>query len=410
MIDKTKITGGQFLFTVACFLQSSTLLTSLFTSITMQDSWIAVVLGFLACMPLLFFLTRLMKAFPGKNLIQINEIIFGKVLGKVFSAIYLFHFISLGALNLRDLGDFVKKSIMYRTPIIVIIAVFILLCAWALRYGLEAVTRYNALFSFISMLLAVSTSFLVFDLINFENLLPILDLPPISYIHSAHNVAAIPLSEIIVFMMITPNIKLKSKKFTKYFFIGILIGVVNLLIVVLRDTVVLGNTMPYFTIPAFQTLRLIDIARSISRIEIFFATVLIILLYSKIALLYYIIVLALAQIFNIKSYKPLINTVGVILVLYSIVSYRSVFEHAEASMNVEPIIWMITELILPALTYFIMRLRKFKKEGDQDFFDSFDSEHEDEEPEYIRKREQSSSQLPMRQKKSKKTSKGSAQS
>ena len=115
-IDKGKISGIQFMFTVACFIQSSSLLTSFFTSITKQDSWIVVILGFVMSIPSLLIYTYIMKIFPDKNLMEINNIVFGPIIGKVVSVLYLWFFLTLSALNTKDLGDFVQKTTMQNTP------------------------------------------------------------------------------------------------------------------------------------------------------------------------------------------------------------------------------------------------------------------------------------------------------
>ena len=49
-IDNGKVSASQFMFTVACFIQASTLLTAFFISVTKQDSWIVSIFGFLVGM------------------------------------------------------------------------------------------------------------------------------------------------------------------------------------------------------------------------------------------------------------------------------------------------------------------------------------------------------------------------
>lgn len=144
--QKASITPLQFMFSITCFLRSSSLLSSFFAPISKTDSWLVVLIASVVCLPFLWAFIMLMKAFPGKNLIEINDAVFGRIAGKIISAIYLWFFLTLTSLNLRDLGGFVGKSIMLKTPQIVIITVFILLCAWAVSLGLDIVTRYSVVF------------------------------------------------------------------------------------------------------------------------------------------------------------------------------------------------------------------------------------------------------------------------
>ncbi len=56
-------------------------------------------------------------------------------------------FLTLTCLNLNDLGGFVHNIMMKKTPFLVILVIFMAVCAWAVRHGLETVVHYNFLFS-----------------------------------------------------------------------------------------------------------------------------------------------------------------------------------------------------------------------------------------------------------------------
>ena len=50
--ESKKVHGLDFMFAVACYIQSSSLLSSFFVSITRQDSWIIVLFALIICCPL----------------------------------------------------------------------------------------------------------------------------------------------------------------------------------------------------------------------------------------------------------------------------------------------------------------------------------------------------------------------
>ena len=105
-IDKSQISGKQFMFTVAFFLQSSALLTSFLAGISKNEAWIPVVIGIVLCMPLIFLFRTLMVMFPDKNLLQVLDEVYGPVVGKIIGISYVWFFITLTAVNLIDIGDF----------------------------------------------------------------------------------------------------------------------------------------------------------------------------------------------------------------------------------------------------------------------------------------------------------------
>ncbi len=328
-IESSQISANQFMFSVACFIQASSLLASFFSSISKQDSWIAAIGGFLASMPFLLIFILLIRHFPGSNLIQINDRVFGKVIGKLASLLYLWFFLTLASLNLRDLGDFV--------------------------------TRYSTAFVFISLGVVVFTSLLTLNRMDFNHFLPVFSLPPIKYVQSINIVTTIPMGEIVVFLMIAPSVN-DQKNIPKTFFWGLVIGELTLLAIILRDTAVLGNTMPLFSLPSFETLRVVSISEAISRVEVLFAIVLIILLFFKVALLYYVIVLATAQLFQLSTFRPLVLTIGAIIVSYAFILFPSSVEHATVGRDTAPIFWLVFELLLPLCTLIVAKVRKIPKQ------------------------------------------------
>lgn len=357
-VEKSKISVGQFMFSIACFIHSSSLLSSFFVPITKQDSWLAVIFGIIVCLPVLWVYCSLAKAFPDLNLIQINDKVFGCIIGKIISAIYVLFFLTLTSLNLRDLGIFVNKSIMSKTPFAFIIVLFILLCAWSVYYGLEVVTRYSILFVIISSIILLITIIATLNLMHFDNFLPILHQPIKNYIQSTHIISVIPFGELITFLMITPNIDTKPKKLKRYFFGGFLIGGIVILIVILRDTAVLGNTLEYFALPSFETLRLASLFKTISHMEILFAILLIILLFFKITFIFYVSLLAISHMFHIKTYRPLILPCAAIIVTYSIFVFNNIVQHFTIGRETVPFIWTFIEILLPLFTLIIAYIKK----------------------------------------------------
>ena len=357
-IDNRKISASQFMFTVACFIQASSLLTAFFMSVTKQDSWIVSIIGFFIGMIFLWIYTALMKRFPNKNLVEINDLVLGPVIGKIFSCMYIYFFLTLSALNLKDMGDFVGMAIMPNTPTIVILALFMYICAWAVRSGIEIVTRYSLLFTLTASLIIIATFFIAYNQIDLNNFLPIFNQPFIKYVQGTHIISTIPFGEVVVFLMITPNIEIPINKIRKYFILGFAIGGISLILIVLRDIAVLGNVITLFTFPSFETLRMMRLSGTLGRMEVLFAVILITLMFFKISFLYYVSVLAISQIFELNSYKNLVVGVGTIIVIYSFNLYYSMIQHMEYGSNITPFQWLIYEFLLPLITLIVAKARK----------------------------------------------------
>lgn len=362
-VENAKISATQFMFSIVIFIRSSSLLSAFFFSITKQDSWLIVLFGTVVCIPLLWVYVALAKQYPDKSLIQINDEVFGRIGGKIVSVFYIWFFFTLTTLNLRDLGGFVNKSIMILTPNTVIISIFIILCAWSVYYGLEVVTRYSIVFTIISTAILIVSILATFNIMNFENFLPIFHQPVNSYIHGTHIISTIPFGELVVFLMIAPNVEGKEKGLAKYFYGGFFIAALLILLVILRDTAVLGNMLEFLSLPSFEALRLATLFETISHIEILFAVLLILFLFFKISILFYTSILAVSHFFKIKSYRPLILPASALIVVYSITIFENVIMHTTIARETTPFFWAFIEMILPFITLMVSYIKKAIKKA-----------------------------------------------
>ncbi len=260
-----------------------------------------VLIGIVFCLSLVWMYRELMLTFPGKNLIQMLEEVYGKVAGKILGAAYLWHFMTLASLNLMDMGETTQLAIMGEMPILALVIMCALVCAYAVRHGIKTVTWPSTLFTFTTIPIIIATLLLTANQMDYQNLFPMIDQPAINYIQGVHIIATIPFGELVIITMLNPNVKLTRKDSKKYMFGGFMLGAVTLFIVVLRDIAVLGNTIHLFAQPSLITLRMVRLGEAFSRVEILFAIVLIMLLFYKITMLYYVSVLCVAQLFEEKT-------------------------------------------------------------------------------------------------------------
>lgn len=360
-IDKGQISGKQFMFALICFVQGSSLLTTFLAGVTMQDSWIVAILGVIVCLPLLYLYYKLMTMFPDMNLIQMLEHIFGKILGKILGALYLWFFLTLASLNLMDMVDFSKLTIMEKTPPAFIAFMCLLVSVIAIKNGIKLVTRFSMAFVVITFLILGLSVMLVLNQIKLENFLPMFDLPLKKYIQGTHIITTMPFAEVVVFMMLNGNVRMNAKEAKKYIFKGFAIGAIAVLMVILRDIAVLGNTLDMFTLPHLVFLRLVNLGAAISRMEILFAVIYIILLFFKITLLYYIVVMTVCYLFKMKSFRHMILIIGAAMIAYGMTLYPYSIKHLSSAQQSVPFIWTFFEIFLPFAAFVAAKIRRLPK-------------------------------------------------
>ncbi len=355
-IEKGKISGRSLSMLVVCLIMGSILLTMYTYGVTKQDTWIVVLTGYIVFIPFILIYVSLAIKFRTKNLIQMNDIIYGKYLGKLISSLYIWYFLEITTLNLYNLGAFVNGLMMYETPLVVIYIVFILVCVWAVRGGIEVISRCCfIILAFTVIEITIMTGLLVKDM-DFSNFLPVLDLPVLKYIQGTNIMFSIPYGEIIVFTMVMAYVTRESK-LKGSVLIGFSVGTATLFVVVLRDTAVLGALAPLVTFQSFQAAALIELSKTFTRMEIIIAGTLLITIFIKICLFYYASVLGIAQLFRLKTYTHLVLPLGAVIVTYALFVFDSPMEQMFYASNVFWVYAIPYQIVFPLLSLVIAKVR-----------------------------------------------------
>lgn len=361
-IEKARISGPQFLFTIVCFLQASSYLTLFVVDVTKQDSWIVILFGIVCFLPVLWVYRTLMVRFPDKNLLQIFEEVYGRVAGKILGLLYVWYFVTLTSLNLSELGAITKSAIMDLTPLVVLLVMCVIVSSWAVRFGIRVVTRYSFLFFSLSILILTASVLLLKDQMNLQNFLPMLDQPVMKYVQGIHIITTIPFGELVVFLMITPNVQLSGKEVSKYLYLGFLMGGIFFLITMIRDIAVLGITINLFSFPSLMAFRLINLGYALSRMEILFVIALVLLLFFKVTFLQYVSVAAVAQLTETRSFRHLALAAGALMAAYGLTMHQpSDVQYAVTGPESTPIVWTFFEIFIPLLTDLLAKWRKLPK-------------------------------------------------
>jgi spore germination protein KB len=355
-IEKGVISSSQLFFMVTALIQSSAVIGAFSAGISKQDSWLAVIVAAVVSLPALLIYLSLMRRFPGKNLMEILELIYGTFLGKTVSLLYILIFFEISYANLRFMGDLLLTYMMPETPLVVIAIIFTALAGWITRKGLEVLARFASVAVAIVTVMIIATFILLIPQMDVTNFLPILDIPPKDFIQGVHISTAIPICEVMAFMMIIPYVN-QAKQVKKSFLLGCTAGVITLLADAIRNIAVLGPLYAISSSPSIDAVRLIDIANVLTRLEVLVITSLVLMLFYKTSLFFYSVVLGIAQTFRLPSYTPLVIPIGVLLIINSVVVFDSNVEQAYAATNTWPFYLVIYEFVIPAVSLIIAMIR-----------------------------------------------------
>lgn len=359
-LEKGRITNKQLFYTVIAYILGGTLYMSFAMVLAKQDAWLTVILGFALCIFFAWIMISRSKTYPGKTLIQINEIVFGKVIGKAISALYLYYFLINTSLDIREIGNFITNYIMPETPMVVIIALFGFVCAYAVYNGISVIIRNAFLIGLLLIIALVVDSFLLISEMNFGNFFPMFAQPVGNYIQATLNVSVVPFDGLVALPMLLPFLN-GSKSPKKPIFFGIMIGTIFMIWVVIRDWAVLGEAMPYISIPSFQALRLVKIGQIFTRVESIIATMLVAIRFFRCSILFYCFIFGMAQLFELKSYKPTVAVLSTIVIAFSAFLYGSDAEEAYFGNSISAQYILFFVFVLPVITLAVNKIKNKNK-------------------------------------------------
>ncbi|HEX3030426.1 MAG TPA: endospore germination permease, partial [Clostridia bacterium] len=334
-LGKGKISNLQLMFLITSFILGSITFVSFADTITKHDTWLTIISAYAVSIPFILSYVFLSKKFPGKNLIQINDLIYGPYLGKLISLLYIWFILMLLSLNLKGMADFHVGFVTPETPNLLFLIVCSLVSAYAVRKGIESITRISsAIFAVGALFITISFLMLLGNM-DFSNFLPLFQMPLKVYFQGVHIVSAIQFCEIMVFFMVMPSLN-SYKSIGKYALLGLTIAALLLIIVSIQNTAVLGIASPIYFSDTYQALRMINIGNSLTRMDILFAIGITLVLFVKISVLYYAAVTSTAQLLKMRSFTTLILPIGSIAICLSMILFNSVIEHGLHAKDYHP--------------------------------------------------------------------------
>lgn len=273
-----------------------------------QDAWMVPILATVPGMYVILLVAGLARRFPGLTFIQYMEAILGRWPGKVLALFYLFFFIHSNSVIVRELTHLLSLMIYNATPQPVFDVVIIILSAYAVYMGLEVIARVGLLtfpillFAFLFIIIVAVTS--AGDL---NNLRPVLA-NGIKPVIAASLTPTAWRGEVLLLAMFAPFLA-NPRQTARVGIWGVAIIGFFLLFNAMANLAVFGPETERLSFPTFTLL----LVSPLPGLEPFFIAIFITGMIIKISIFYYVAVLGTAQLFELKSYRPLVIPVGVLL-------------------------------------------------------------------------------------------------
>jgi spore germination protein KB len=270
------------------------------------------------------FLYLLLKQFQGKDIIEIFEITFGRLLGSIFSGLLALFMVNIAAIRMREFTEVIKVYTLPLTPPTLIIFLFIGTIAVLNLLGLEVIARFSKLFAY-----TIVTGFIIVLILGQQNysihrVLPILGYGIDRTVY--HGIIRSSVyGEVIMIAVFAGSLQgvnhIKKVGYTSLVMSAFFISITSLAYTL---------TFPYYvamelTSPMYEMTTLIDYGRFLQRVEPIILFILSISSLISVSAVFYTFVSIYCKIFRIQDTKPVILA-GAIIVFTLSMSDKSISE------------------------------------------------------------------------------------
>lgn len=336
--------------------------------ISKNDGWISVLIGIILATPVVLVYARILSLFPEKGLFEIIDWAFGKVLGKIFALFFIWYSFHLGALVIRNFGEFINTVAMPETPMLFTMLCLGLICVVAVRSGIEVMSRICV--SVFPLLLVVIFSVQLIGLpqMHFNFLKPILGNGLIPVIKGGFSAFSFPFAESVLLMGVFFSLKTKKSPY-KVYLIGTAIAGLLILIITIRNIVVLGITYTNYYFPAHVAVSMLSIGDFLQRIELTVAINFVFGVFIKTSVCLYVTSHGVAKLFNLKDYRSIVIQLALLMVFFAQSIYNSILEMTDWAFNVYDYYAFPFQVILPIILFITVEIKiRMKKKLVKDPF------------------------------------------
>lgn len=359
MREEGRISPGQFAVLLASLLiGTSTLLMPVGPA--GRDAWISLIIATILGLGALKLWLILNSRLAEQSLVRISRRLLGQWLGSLASLGYLWFFLHITALVVRNISELYVTSVMPETPMLVFTIVLVGLCAWTIFYGVEVLAR---LAQFLLPWLVATIMVLDFltlitpNLAHPDQLKPLLEngWPPV--LRGAWASFTFPFGEAIALGMVFPLVNRLPQASRASMWAAALTGLL-LTLTQIRNIMVMGPTESHRSVfTTYMAVREINLADFVTRLDALAIFVWTFGTYLKATIGYYALASGTAELLNLKDYRPLLVPLGIIIVSVSILVYDNIIQMLTFAFTEWPVYTPIFEVLLPALMLLVAVIR-----------------------------------------------------
>ncbi|HOA34219.1 MAG TPA: endospore germination permease [Clostridiales bacterium] len=327
-MDNKTLSLNQSICAVLLFNFGSSVIMGISTKVA-QDAWISIIIATVLTIPLFMMYGRILNNFPGKNVYEISETVFGKVGGKIVSAFMVSYCIFLASLVMRNYSEFTQIGTLVETPQEPILILLVITTVYLARSGIKTVGKWSVLMLFVVISVVVLILLVSINQMELSSMLPIFEHSFSDIFWTAVRIISFPYAETVVFLCLGCCFAANESR-TKIFLRSLFFGFFIFMNISIRNLTLLGQKMielSYF--PSFVTARIIEVGDFLSRIEGSISTNFLLAGIVKISICLLGAAKGLKEILNLPDFKPMVMPAALTAFALSLTNYGSTMEMFE---------------------------------------------------------------------------------
>lgn len=362
-MEKGRISLRQFLVMVFLFTLGDAILVLPAAVIypAKQDAWISGLISLVVGAGIIFLFYKVGNTYPEKSFVEIMEAILGKWFGKVVAIAFIaYTLLSVGVL-LRELGAFFLTHYLKGTPMQVVMALFIITVALAVRLGVEIVGRSAEIFlPWVLATILISVTLLL-GKIDIKEMFPIYENGPKPILKGSIQFIAFPFLEIVPLLMFKQFVTDQKLKYKHLFFASFLGGFV-LFVATFMAIVILG---PYnggnVLYPTLKLAQEIKVGAFIQRMDILVATFWLFTIFFKMTFYLYATTMGISQIFKVKEFRFIVFPLAFLAIPVALNSARDIVDLNEKLIQIWPFFDFTIGLVIPLFLLIVWKIKQKRK-------------------------------------------------
>jgi spore germination protein KB len=279
------------------------------------DLWVSPIWASIVGCTTVLVMCALNRIYPEETLIQYINRIIGRIPGKAIALLVLVFYLHVTGVIIKEYAEFISGIFLTRTPLIVIISSLTLVCAFAVRSGIEVVARLSELIVPIIIFIVMILIILLLPDLEIRRMFPMFE----NGIMPSIEGALAPMgwfSEYALISFMLPFL-VNRKQGQKFALMSMFIVAFTLVLVNFVLLFLVGGGVSNILYPFMSAVRYISIADFFEHVESLVMAIWVMGAFLKISVFYYSITLGTAQWLNLSSIRNVVFPIGILLVLFT---------------------------------------------------------------------------------------------